>query len=142
MTAARRERSAQLFGGPLGIGGIRPETQIELDVRGMHVDRTEGARVDEDERAAVVEVEHGAREARQLDARLGQHPIAVHAEVRVHDSTVVQMQQLMLATSLDASDARTDERSQLCRLEPAAERRMEHAHAHDGASARAGAQHL
>jgi hypothetical protein len=57
--------------------------------------------------------------------------------VRVHDSTVVQMQQLMLAASLDASDARTDERSQLCRLEPAAERGMEHAHAHDGASARA-----
>jgi hypothetical protein len=57
--------------------------------------------------------------------------------VRVHDSTVVQMQELMLAASLDASDPRTDECSQLRWLEPAAERRMEHAHAHDGASARA-----
>jgi hypothetical protein len=31
--------------------------------------------------------------------------------MRVHDSTVVQMQQLMLPAALDASDPRTDERA-------------------------------
>jgi hypothetical protein len=60
----------------------------------------------------------------------------------VQDSTVVEVQQLMLAASLDASDPCTDECPKLRRLEPAAQRGMQHAHTHDGASSRARAQYL
>jgi hypothetical protein len=41
--------------------------------------------------------------------------------VRVEDPAVVQVQQLMLAATLDASDARADERAQLRRLETPAQ---------------------
>jgi hypothetical protein len=41
--------------------------------------------------------------------------------VRVKDPAVIEVQQLMLAAPLDASDARTDECAQLRRLETSAQ---------------------
>ena len=108
----------------------------------MHVDRPQGAGVHEDERAAIVEVEHRTSEPRRRRPRLGQHPIAVHPEVGVENATVFEVQQLVLASALDASDAGTDECPKLLRIETATQRRVQHAHAHDRATTRARAQHF
>lgn len=60
----------------------------------------------------------------------------------MEDATVFEVQQLMLASALDASDARTDERPELLRIETATQRRVQHAHAHDRATTRTRAQHF
>jgi hypothetical protein len=57
--------------------------------------------------------------------------------MRVKDPTVVEVQELLLPSALDARVARPDERAKLRGLEPSAQRGMQHAHANDGASARA-----
>jgi cation diffusion facilitator family transporter len=62
--------------------------------------------------------------------------------VRVKYAAVVQVEQLMLAATLDASDSRTDERAKLRRLEASAQRRMQDAHSHDGSSSSTRAKYL
>jgi hypothetical protein len=108
----------------------------------MQVDRAERSRVDEDERASVVEVERSAREARQRRTNLGERPITVHTKVRMEHATIIEVEQLMLATSLHASDARADERTELCGCESATQGRMEQARARDGTANGTCAQHL
>ena len=56
--------------------------------------------------------------------------------------TVIQVQQLMLAATLDTRDSRTDECAQLRRLETSAQRGMQHTHARDRATTRTCAQYL
>ena len=85
---------------------------------------------------------HGAREARQRRGGVGERPIAVHAEVRVQHPTIVEMQQLVLAATLDARDPCAGERAQLRGREPALQRGMQQSHAHDRAPPRACAQEL
>jgi hypothetical protein len=60
----------------------------------------------------------------------------------VENPTVLEVQQLMLATPLDASDPRADECTELRWFDPATERGMQHVHTLDGAPSRARAQHL
>jgi hypothetical protein len=60
----------------------------------------------------------------------------------VENATIIEVEQLMLSTPLDARDTRADERAELRRLEPTLQRRMQHAHSGDGAAACASAQHL
>ena len=60
----------------------------------------------------------------------------------MEDATVFEVQQLMLASALDASDARTDECPKLLRIETATQRGVQHAHAHDRATTRTRAQHF
>jgi cation diffusion facilitator family transporter len=62
--------------------------------------------------------------------------------MRVKDPTVVEVQELMLPSALDARDARPDERAKLRGLEPSAQRGMQHAHANDGAASSARAQYF
>ena len=106
----------------------------------MQVDRAERARVDEDERRRIVEIDGGAREARQRSGGFRERPIAIHAKVGVQHATIVEMQQLMLAATLDACDPRAGERAQLRRREPALQRGMQQPHAFDRASSRARAE--
>jgi hypothetical protein len=60
----------------------------------------------------------------------------------MENATVVEVQQLVLASALDASDVRAGERAKLLRIETSTQRRVEHAHAHDHAATRTGAQHV
>ena len=62
--------------------------------------------------------------------------------MRMENSTVFEVQQLVLAATLDASDSRTNEGPKLLRIETPTQRGMQYAHAHDGAPARTCAQHL
>jgi hypothetical protein len=60
----------------------------------------------------------------------------------MENPTVIEVQQLVLAAALDASDPRADERPKLGRPETATQCGVQHAHAHDRASTRARAQYL
>jgi hypothetical protein len=62
--------------------------------------------------------------------------------MRMENATVVEVQQLMLAPTLDASDVRAGECAKLLRIETSAQRGVEHAHAHDHAATRTGSQHF
>ena len=60
----------------------------------------------------------------------------------MENPTVVEVQQLVLASALDASDAGTDECAKLLRIETSTQRGVQHAHAHDRATTRTRAQHF
>jgi hypothetical protein len=62
--------------------------------------------------------------------------------MRMKHAAVVEVKQLMLAAALDARDPCADERAELRGLQAAPQRGMQHAHAEDGATARAAAEHL
>ena len=130
----------ELRGGPLRIGGVGTEPEIERDTGGMQIDRAERARIDEDQRSCIVEIDRGTREARKIIGGLHERPIAIHAEVSVQHAPIVEMQQLMFAATFDAYDSRTGERVQLRWSEPALQRRMQQSHAYDRASGGARAE--
>jgi hypothetical protein len=108
----------------------------------VHLERAEGARIHEHETRAVVEVEHGAREPRQLGIGAPMFPIAVHAKVHVHDAPVIQMKELVLAPSLNARDARADERTKDRGSHATPEGGMQQASTNDRAPPRAATQHV
>src|SRR5215207_1838664 len=116
-TTTQRESIGELCRGPIRISGVGPETQIELGSGRMYVDRAQRAGIDEDERAAILEIQDGAGEARKLLRARGEHPIAVHAEVGVENAPIVEVEELMLPASFDARDPRPDQSAELCRLE-------------------------
>jgi hypothetical protein len=60
----------------------------------------------------------------------------------MENSTVIEVQQLVLASALHASDARADESAKLLRIETSTQRGVQHAHAHDRAATRTRAQHF
>ena len=61
--------------------------------------------------------------------------------MRMENPPVVEVQQLVLATALNARDTRTDESPKLPWIETPTQRGMQHAHAHDRAPACACTQH-
>jgi hypothetical protein len=128
-----------MLGAPLRIGCIRAQSEVELGICWMHVDRSQRARVHEHEGAAIIEVEHRAREPRRGRAGLGEHPVAVHPEVRVENPTVLEVEQLVLAAALDAGDPSTRQCPKLRWRESTTQRGMQDAHAHDRAPTRTGA---
>ena len=60
----------------------------------------------------------------------------------MENSTVFEVQQLVLATALDARDSRPDEGPKLLWTETPTQRGMQYAHAHDRATTCACAQHV
>jgi len=60
----------------------------------------------------------------------------------MENAAILQVQQLVLAATLDASDARTDEGAKLLRGETSTQRGVQHAHAHDRTTARSCAQYV
>jgi hypothetical protein len=61
-------------------------------------------------------------------------PIAGHSEMRVDRTTVVEVQQLMLAASLDSTHAGTDDGTQSRRTDASAKARVKDPHATDRAT--------
>ena len=90
----------------------------------VQIDGAECARVNEHETCCVLELEGGSSEPRKHVANSVGDPIAIHAEVHVDDASIVEMQELMLASPLDSEDACTSERTKGGRRESPLERRM------------------
>ncbi|MDB4892950.1 MAG: hypothetical protein JWL61_4805, partial [Gemmatimonadetes bacterium] len=94
------------------------------------------------ESRAVGEIENGAREARQLVVRLPELPIAIHAKVRMKNSSIVEMEQLMLSSSFHALDTHTGERAETRWRETSLEGGVQELETGDSASLRSPAQHI
>ena len=50
-------------------------------------------------------LDRSTREAREWIIASGERPVAIHAEVRMQHTTIVEVQQLMLAATFDTRDA-------------------------------------
>jgi len=77
----------------------------------MNVDRAERARIVEHDTRSITECEERSRESRQRIVDAIDLPIAGHTEMRVHDTTVVEHDELVLAPSLDGAYGRAGQRA-------------------------------
>jgi hypothetical protein len=97
----------------------------------MHVERRQRARIDEPDSRAVVELDDSPRKGWRGGRGAVHDPVARHTKVCVNGAPVVQVQELMLTATLDAIDARTDERAQARWGEASAKAAMHHAQTND-----------
>lgn len=71
----------------------------------MKIECAEGARIVQHDARLVGEQDGGASEARQWICGAIQVPVAGHAEVGVQHAAVVEMNELVLASPLDGTNA-------------------------------------
>lgn len=114
-----------------GILRLRSKVDWEFTVWRMDIECRQRPRVLQDNARSVSEVEHGASEARELVFARANYPVPIQPEVRMDDAAVPETNQLMLATSLHARDARALQRAQRIRRYPSPQRWMENLDALD-----------
>jgi hypothetical protein len=71
----------------------------------MNIERRQRARIVEHDTRTIGETQCGAREPRKRIRCGADDPITIHAEVNMYDSTVIEMDELMLAAPFDVAHA-------------------------------------
>lgn len=72
----------------------------------MKIERAEGARIVQHDARLIGEHDRGASEARQWIGGAIQVPVARHAKVSMQHAAVIEMNELVLASPLDGTNAR------------------------------------
>jgi hypothetical protein len=95
----------------------------------MHVERGQRARVIEHDTDLRLKMEDSSRESWHGLGRRTDDPIAVHSKMRVKDAPVIEVNELVLPSTLDGADARTDQGTQRAARQSAAQGGMQRARA-------------
>src|SRR5689334_1466382 len=74
-------------------------------------------------------MEDGSREARHWLRHGFNDPISVHAKMHMKDTPVIEMDELMLPSTLDRTYARAGQRAQRTAWQPSSQRGVQHARA-------------
>lgn len=107
----------------------------------MPLDAAEGAPVLEHDACPVAELEHEARETRQLFSGRNDRPVAGHPEMHLQRGPVIEAQQLVFAPPLHPLDGAAAQCTKVTRLEPSPDIRVEQARSGNG-NARGGAREI
>ena len=100
-----RQRAAKVFGVELAADGVRTENCTKRGARTQQLDGCERTWIGEYNTRSALELENEPRKPGKLGARRTDRPIASHAKVHVQRGAVVQDNQLVLSTTIDARDA-------------------------------------
>lgn len=100
------ERGVERRGGERWIAGLGPEAQLGRRTSRMKIERAERARIVEHDARLIGEHDRGASEARKRIGGAIQVPVARHAKVGVQHAAVVEMNELVLASPFDGTNAR------------------------------------
>jgi hypothetical protein len=132
--ASSGQRIAKIFRSQRRICGLRTQSELRRCAGRVNVEGRERTGVIEHHPGAGREVDDDASESRQRIVRATDLPVAVHPEVHVHHPTIIEVDQLMLSTSLDITHTGASQRSQHARRYAAPQRGVRELDALDGCS--------
>jgi len=95
----------------------------------MDIDRGQRAGVFEHDTDLLLEMKDGTRKARHRLGRRSNDPVSVHSEVHVQNTPIIEMNELMLSSTLDGAHPGTGERAQRASRQSPPQSRVQHARA-------------
>jgi cation diffusion facilitator family transporter len=133
--AASLQRCEQSRWSETWIFWLRTEIQRHHRCRRVYIDCRQCSRIVEHGPRPVRKLEHRPGKAWKRIGRLADHPITVHAKVHVNDSSVVEMDELVLTASFDIPHPCSVQRAKHAGGNASPERSMQEPHALDGSTA-------